>query len=146
MRIGNFLLFDSTRVGLTRDSRGEGPWTGRRMTNKIDHDKRKENIRSLIVGGRSNRDIAAALGLDLRTVDHYIRRYGLTGLRRQLGIKSAAGHTSAPPDGAPQRQCLGCGKKILAVKGRWFCDQCRARRAWGSRGVPDHWLETPGHG
>ena len=116
------------------------------MRQKIDHGERKENIRNLIASGRSNRDIAGVLGLDLRTVDHYIRRYGLTGLRRQLGIKSSPSRPGPSPERAPQRRCLGCDAKILAVRGRWLCDSCRSRRAWGSRGVPDHWLETPGHG
>jgi transposase len=116
------------------------------MASKIDHAGRKESIRLLIARGRSNRDIAIALGLDLRTVDHYIRRYGLTGLRRELGIRSAPARPAPAHETAPQRQCLGCGTKIRATPGRWLCDQCRSRRAYGSRGVPDHWLETPGHG
>ena len=115
------------------------------MRNKVDHDKRMESMRCLIAGGRSNRDIAAALGLEIRTVDHYIRRYGLTGLRRRLGIKRSTRSRERPRERAPQRQCLGCGEMILAVRGRWLCDRCRTRRVSGTLGVPGHWLETTGH-
>ncbi len=113
------------------------------MPAKIDHGTRKASIRRLIAAGKSNREIGAALGLDLRTVDHYIRRYGLARLRRALGIRPAA--TRKAPAPAGRRECLGCGAPIPAIRGRWLCDTCRARRASGSRGVPDHWLETPGH-
>lgn len=100
-------------------------------------------MRELMAAGKSNREIAAAIGLDLRTVDHYIRRYGLSRLRRQLGIRVVpAGRASVPTS---TRDCLGCEAKIPAQPGRWLCDGCRARRASGSRGVPDHWLETSGH-
>ncbi len=116
------------------------------MGNRIDHNERRESLRALIAWGRSNRDIAVILGLALRTVDHYIRQYGLARLRRQLGVRSSPGRPSQPPPGrAPQRQCLGCGARVHAEKGRWLCDRCRARRASGSSGVPGHWLETPGH-
>ena len=113
------------------------------MAAKIDHRMRKVSIRELIAAGKSNREIAAAIGLDLRTVDHYIRRYGLSRLRRQLGIRTVPPSRSSTLTGA--RECLGCGAKIPAQPGRWLCDTCRARRASGSRGVPDHWLETSGH-
>jgi ribosomal protein L37AE/L43A len=113
------------------------------MPTKIDHGLRKARIRQLIAQGRSNRQIGASLGLDLRTVDHYIRRYGLSGLRRTLGIRPAPARQVLPP--APQRECLGCGTTIRVQAGRWLCDACRSRRASGSRGVPGHWLETSGH-
>ena len=113
------------------------------MPAKIDHGIRKASIRRLIAAGRSNREIGAALGLDLRTVDHYIRRYGLSRLRRKLGIRPARSLRTPAP--AERRECLGCGAAIRAQAGRWLCDTCRARRASGSRGVPDHWLETSGH-
>ncbi len=113
------------------------------MPAKIDHGRRKESIRQLIAAGKSNREIGIALGLDLRTVDHYIRRYGLARLRRRLGIRTAS--SRRPPVAEGRRQCLGCGASIPASPGRWMCDGCRARRASGSRGVPDHWLETAGH-
>jgi hypothetical protein len=182
-------------AGLTRDEP--------EMGNRIDHNERRKSLRALIAWGRSNRDIAAALGLALRTVDHYIRRYGLARLRRQLGmnrmlknsrlprllkkvqmqggargagyprkwvggvlvrtsqrrasaptpqmglfqqpVKSGSGRPQPSPGRAPRRQCLGCGARVHAGKGRWLCDRCRARRTSGSSGVPDHWLETPGH-
>lgn len=113
------------------------------MATKINHGTRKARIRELIAAGRSNREIAAAMGLDLRTVDHYIRRYGLSRLRKTLGIRSAPAPKPAPLAG--ERACLGCGAKIPVQPGRWLCDGCRARRASGSRGVPGHWLETSGH-
>jgi len=113
------------------------------MPAKIDHGMRKASIRRLIAAGKSNREIAAKLGLDLRTVEHYIRRYGFSRLRRHLGIRTAPSRRDPAP--APQRECLGCGAPIPATNGRWLCDGCRARRASGSRGVPDSWLETSGH-
>jgi len=113
------------------------------MPTKIDHGLRKTRIRQLITQGKSNREIGASLGLDLRTVDHYIRRYGLSGLRRALGIRPAPARQARPS--APERECLGCGATIRAQAGRWLCDACRARRAAASRGLPDHWLEIPGH-
>ena len=113
------------------------------MPVKIDHRRRKTSMRQLIAAGKSNREIGATLGLNLRTVDHYIRRYGLSRLRRALGIRRTASRPAPAP--GPQRQCLGCGAAIRAQPGRWLCDACRARRATGSRGVPDHWLETSGH-
>jgi regulatory LuxR family protein len=113
------------------------------MPAKIDHGARKANMRQLIAAGKSNREIAVRLGLDLRTVDHYIRRYGLSRLRRKLGIRR--GPSPRVAVAASRRECLGCGTPIPAQPGRWLCDGCRARRASGSRGVPDHWLETSGH-
>jgi len=113
------------------------------MPAKIDHGTRKESIRRLIAAGRSNREIGISLGLDLRTVDHYIRRYGLARLRRRLGIRTTSSRRAPMPE--VRRECLGCGARIPASGGRWLCDGCRARRASGSRGVPDHWLETAGH-
>ena len=114
-----------------------------KMPAKIDHGTRKESIRRLITAGKSNREIGASLGLNLRTVDHYIRRYGLARLRRRLGIRTAPDRRPPVPTG--RRECLGCSAAIPASGGRWLCDTCRARRASGSRGVPDHWLETAGH-
>jgi len=113
------------------------------MAARIDHRMRKASIRELMAAGKSNREIAAALRLDLRTVDHYIRRYGLSRLRRQLGIRGMPPVRTFAPAGT--KECLGCGARIPAQPGRWLCDGCRARRASGSRGVPDHWLETSGH-
>ncbi len=113
------------------------------MPAKVDHRTRKASIRELIAAGKSNREIAAAIGLDLRTIDHYIRRYGLSRLRRRLGIRPSM--TRPMPAAAGTRECLGCGIAIPARGGRWLCDGCRARRASGSRGVPDHWLEASGH-
>lgn len=100
-------------------------------------------MRRLIAAGKSNREIAVTLRLNLRTIDHYIRRYGLSRLRRALGIKAATVRRAPTP--SARRQCLGCGASIAAREGRWLCDACRERRASGGRGVPDHWLETPGH-
>ena len=113
------------------------------MRVRIDHKQRKASIRELIAAGKSNGQIAAAIGLTLRTVDHYIRRYGLSRLRRHLGLRPA--RTGRVPAAGGLRACLGCGTKISAQHGRWLCDACRHRRAHGSLGVPEHWLQTPGH-
>jgi hypothetical protein len=113
------------------------------MRARIDHKRRKARIRELITAGNSNREIAAAVGLTLRTLDHYVRRYGLSRLRRHLGIRPVRARRIPATGGL--RDCLGCGAKVSAQGGRWLCDACRARRASGSLGVPEQWLQTPGH-
>jgi transposase len=113
------------------------------MPARIDHRRRKASFRELIAAGKSNREIAAAIGLALRTVDHYIRRYGLSRLRRHLGLRPA--RNGRIPATGSLRECLRCGAKISAQGGRWLCDACRGHRASATRGVPDQWLETPGH-
>ena len=112
------------------------------MPSRVDHRKRKARIRDLIAAGKSNREIAAATGLTLRTLDHYIRRYGLPRIRH-LGLTPAR-NRRATTSGSP-RECLRCGKKISAQGGRWLCNACRGRRASATLGVPDQWLQTPGH-
>jgi hypothetical protein len=116
---------------------------GDAMPVRIDHSRRKARIRRAIIARQTNHEIAAALGVDPRTVERYIHRYGLSGLRqRRVG-------RPAPPRPAAAsvrtRGCLGCGRRIPSAAGRWLCDACRHRRVHGSLGVPDHWLQTPGH-
>lgn len=113
------------------------------MLVRIDHRKRKARIRKAIIAGQTNHEIAAALGVDRRTVEHYINRYGLAGLRPRRGGHPAPRRPAAAL--IPTRDCLGCGRRIPSAAGRWLCDACRHRRAHGSLGVPDHWLQTPGH-
>lgn len=113
------------------------------MRARIDHKGRKASIRELIAAGKSNREIAAAIGLTPRTLDHYIRRHGLSRVRRHLRIRPA--RTLRIPATGGLRECLKCGAKISAQGGRWLCNACRGRRASATRGVPDQWLETPGH-
>ncbi len=116
---------------------------GDAMPAKIDHRLRKANLRSHIAAGKSNHEIAAVMRLSLRTIEHYINQYGFSRMRRRLGIRSVRTGQIVGP--VTVRKCLGCGAKVPAHGGRWLCDRCRTRRGSESRGVPDHWLETPGH-
>ena len=113
------------------------------MATRVDHDARESSIRQLIIAGKSNEEIAAVVRLDVRTVESYIRRYGLSRLRRRLGLKPRVSRRQ-PVARIGNRACLGCGVLLPAEHGRWLCNPCRARRTSDSRGVPDHWLEMPG--
>jgi DNA-binding CsgD family transcriptional regulator len=102
---GRFLrehFCQSAAALLSEPDRFPLPRAGRRPTGSLT--PREVEVLRLLAAGRSNREIAAALGVSLRTVEHHIASiYGKIGARRRADAATYALRRGLLPDGEPDR-------------------------------------------